>query len=96
MCNHSDVLLIWLFCLSNYILCSLQPENEPKMAPASEYCVLSVRCVSVWCVGCTCKRMMCEFVQLFCLCTYVRLCDSITDIKGKNLQILKHNNTLIV
>lgn len=30
MCNHLDVLLIWLFCLSNYILCSLQPEMSLK------------------------------------------------------------------
>ncbi len=30
MSNHLDVLLIWLLCLTNYIVCSLRPEKSLK------------------------------------------------------------------
>lgn len=51
MCNHLDVLLIWLFCLSNYILCSLQPEMSLKwhlllntVSSLSAVCLFGVLC----------------------------------------------------
>ncbi len=45
MSNHLDVLLIWLLCLTNYIVCSLQPEKSLKWHLLLNTVVLSVSCV---------------------------------------------------